>query len=108
MPFIDPKTLPAKEIAKGIKIRVAWGDKLMISFVDFEPNALVPRHRHPHEQMGIGLEGEFEFVIGDEKKIIRPGDSYYIPSNMEHSSRTYDKPAKALDIFTPPREEYKR
>ena len=31
MPFIDPKNLAEKEIFPGIKIRVSWGDKTMMS-----------------------------------------------------------------------------
>jgi len=56
--------------------------------------------------MGMGLEGEFELVIGDEARIIRAGDSYCIPSNASHSARSINGPARALDIFHPVREHY--
>ena len=107
MPFVDWKSKTGKQIAPGIKIRTAWGEKIMMSFLDFAPNSSVPRHSHPHEQMGTVLKGEVEFVIGKERKIVSEGDAYLIPSNVEHSARSLDKEALALDIFSPPREEYK-
>jgi mannose-6-phosphate isomerase-like protein (cupin superfamily) len=109
MPFFDiPATAP-QSLAPGITIRTAWGDRIMLSFLDFEhEGAAVPLHHHQHEQMGMGLTGEFRLVIAGEERIIRAGDVYLIPSDVEHSATAVGGPARALDIFSPPREEYKR
>jgi mannose-6-phosphate isomerase-like protein (cupin superfamily) len=108
MPHFDiPSTVP-QVVAPGIRIRTAWGERIMLSFLDFESaGATVPLHRHDHEQMGMGLEGEFELVIGGEARLIRAGDVYLVPSGVEHSATAVGGPARALDIFSPPREEYK-
>lgn len=80
----------------------------MLSFVHFErADALVPTHQHPHEQAGVGIEGEFELVIDGDARIIRAGDSYLIPGGTPHSARSVNGPARALDVFSPPREDYK-
>jgi quercetin dioxygenase-like cupin family protein len=108
MPFFDLSQQPTRELFPGVTITTAWGDEIMLSFVTFDrADALVPTHHHPHEQAGMGLEGEFELIIGDEAKIIRKGDSYVIPGNTPHSARSVNGPAKALDIFHPVREDYK-
>jgi quercetin dioxygenase-like cupin family protein len=108
MPFFDIDAAAPKQISPGITIRTVWGDRIMLSFLTFEAEgATVPRHRHHHEQMGMGLEGEFRLVIGEEEQIVRPGDAYLIPSNVEHSATAVGGPARALDIFSPPREEYR-
>jgi unsaturated pyranuronate lyase len=108
MPFFDLSEQPSKTIFPGVTITTAWGDAIMMSFVQFEyGNAVVPEHRHPHEQMGMGLEGEFELVIDGEARVIRAGDSYWIPSNVPHRARSINGPARALDIFHPIREEYR-
>jgi quercetin dioxygenase-like cupin family protein len=108
MPFFDLSQQPTHDIFPGVSITTAWGDRLMMSFVQFDrADAVVPVHSHPHEQMGMGLEGEFELIIDGEAKIIRAGDSYCIPSNVPHSARSVSGPARALDIFNPPREDYK-
>ncbi len=105
--FIDPKTLPSKEIAPGTQIRVAYGDKIMLSFVEIKPGSLVPMHSHPHEQGGVCLEGSFEFTIGGETRIVRKGEGWMIPGGVMHSARGLDGEAYVLDIFYPHREEYK-
>jgi quercetin dioxygenase-like cupin family protein len=80
----------------------------MMSFVQFErADALVPTHHHPHEQMGMGLEGEFELTIAGETQVIRAGDAYLIPSNVPHSARSINGPARALDLFHPVRDDYR-
>src|SRR5256885_10338192 len=108
MPFFDLNNQPSKTIFPGVTITTAWGESLMMSFVHFEcADALVPTHSHPHEQMGMGLEGEYELVIDGEARIIRPGDSYWIPGGTPHRARSVGGPARALDIFHPVREEYK-
>ncbi|MFQ5846285.1 MAG: cupin domain-containing protein [Candidatus Methylomirabilales bacterium] len=105
--FPDLDNAPEKEITRGVKIRVAWGDKLMLSRVILEPGATVPMHSHPHEQAGIVLEGEFDFTIGTETRRVKAGDVYFIPGGVTHGCLACTGRAIALDIFTPPREEYK-
>ena len=105
--FIDVDKLESKQIAEGARIRVAYGEKVMMSYVNIDANSVIPEHSHPHEQMGTFLEGEAEFTIGDEKKIVKQGEAYLVPSNVKHKVVTSDKPVLALDIFSPPREEYK-
>jgi quercetin dioxygenase-like cupin family protein len=108
MPFFDLSQQPTRELFPGVTITTAWGDRVMLTYVHFDrADALVPTHQHPHEQMGLGLEGEFELIIGDEARLIRPGDSYLIPGNTPHSARSVGGPARALDVFSPPREDYK-
>ncbi len=105
--FFKPNEREPKEVFSGVTIRTIWGEHIMLSFVHFEPHAFVPPHSHPHEQMGVLLEGEIEFTIGNETKILRKGDCWWVPSNVVHSVRNLDKPSLALDIFHPVRDEYK-
>jgi len=93
-------------IGPGIDIFTAAGDGIMLSLVEFRPGAVVELHSHPHEQMGMLLEGELTFLIGDEKHVLGPGDIWRIPGNVEHSAIAGEGPVKALDVFHPIREEY--
>ena len=107
MPFFDLKEQPSRTIFPGVTITTAWGEHLMMSFVLFDfAGATVPTHQHPHEQMGMGLEGEFELTIGNETRTIRPGDSYLIPSNVPHSAKSVTPITRVIDIFHPVREDY--
>jgi quercetin dioxygenase-like cupin family protein len=104
--FCDLDNREAKEIVPGIHIRTFWGNEMLLSIVDFAPNAVVPTHSHPHEQAGTVLSGEFELTIDGEARWVKPGDTYIIPGGVEHSGRSGDTPARALDIFSPVREDY--
>jgi len=105
--FIEWGGLSAKVIAPGAQLRVAWGEKIMLSYVELAPGGKVPLHSHPHEQGGICLEGEMEFTIGDETRTIKRGESWMIPGGVTHAVRALEQGAVALDIFSPPREDYK-
>ncbi|RMF85644.1 MAG: cupin domain-containing protein [Nitrospinota bacterium] len=107
MEFIDLNAIPAKQLREGIVARIVSGEKLMMAFMDLQPHLSDMPHHHPHEQCGVVLEGEMELTVGEQKKLLKAGDTYFIPSNVPHAGRTYDKPARVLDIFSPPREEYR-
>jgi len=94
-------------LAPGVMLRPMWGDKVMMSVVEVAPKAVVPNHTHPHEQAGLVLQGEFEFTIGGETKWMKQGEAYIIPGGVAHSLVGLDGWSLILDIFSPPREEYK-
>lgn len=107
MPFFVIDDQPEKGIFEGTRIRTLHGEKLMMSFVTLQPQSVVAEHSHPHEQMGMVLEGTFELTIDGESQVLKKGDAYLIPSNVKHSARSLGASAVALDIFSPPREDYK-
>ena len=94
-------------IFPGVDIFTAAGENLMLSLVEFEPHAVVEMHQHSHEQMGLLLEGELEFIIGDERHVLKPGQMWRIPGGVSHSAIAGDQPVKALDVFHPIREDYR-
>jgi quercetin dioxygenase-like cupin family protein len=53
------------------------------------------------------LEGELEFIIAGESRLLHPGEIYMIPGGVEHMVRVGDSPAKVLDVFSPVREDLK-
>ena len=105
--FYDSSSMERQELAPGVNLRVMWGEKVMMSMVEISPNSVVPNHSHPHEQAGIVVQGEFDMTIGGETKRLKVGDAYVIPGGIEHSLVANDGWSLALDIFSPPREEYK-
>ena len=107
MPFTNVDSLVPLHLMEGVELKVAWGEHVMMSFVTFEPDGVVPEHHHPHEQMGTVMDGAFELVIDGEAKVVRRGDVYHIPSDVPHSARGIGQPAVALDIFSPVREDYR-
>lgn len=100
------KALPSREIARGVTIKPLAGDHVMLNYVEFATNAEVPTHSHPHEQLGLMIEGELDLWIGNERRTLRPGDTYVIPGGIPHGARTAQSSALILDVFYPLREDY--
>lgn len=104
--FPTPDECARHTIFPGVHIRTCAADKMMVSVVDLEPHSVVEEHAHPHEQVGLLLSGRVRFTIGEEEKVLGPGDVWCIPGGVKHKVVALDEPARAIDIFTPVREEY--
>jgi quercetin dioxygenase-like cupin family protein len=105
--FPTPEELGRHTIFPGVHIRTAACERTMMSLVDLEPHAVVTEHSHPHEQVGLVLQGRLIFVIGGEERTLGPGDMFRIPGNVPHRVTALDEPVKVLDLFCPVREEYR-
>jgi quercetin dioxygenase-like cupin family protein len=105
--FPEPSECAAHTIFPGVQIRTCAADKMMLSVVEIAPRAVVEEHAHPHEQVGMVLQGRAVFVIGGEEKTLNAGDLYRIPGGVRHKVRALDEPVRALDVFNPPREDYR-
>jgi quercetin dioxygenase-like cupin family protein len=105
--YVDWTQVEAREIFPGVFAQVAYGEKIMLSRVAFTPNLDVPLHDHPHEQFGFVESGEATFIIGGDERLLRAGDYYAIPGGISHEVHAGPDGAVCMDIFSPPREEYK-
>ncbi len=105
--FLAPEEGSRHQIFPGVTIRTAAGRAMMLSMVNFEPEAVVTDHSHPHEQMGVLISGRLEFTIGDVTRILGPGDQWRIPGGVPHEVKALDEPAVALDVFHPIRDDYR-
>jgi len=107
MYFYNPKERQPKELVPGINARTFWGENMLIAVVDLDPNSHLPRHSHPHEQVGTVIQGQMKLTVDDETRTLQPGDVYVIPGGVEHEAYTLDEAVKIIDVFSPVREEYK-
>jgi quercetin dioxygenase-like cupin family protein len=108
MPFVDWREARRIDLGPGVRIRTAHAERILLSLVEIDAGAVVPPHAHPHEQAGIVLEGRLELTAGGERRILEPGGAYIIPGGVVHSARAVDGPCRALDVFSPVREDYAR
>ena len=92
------------EVTPGLRFQPILGTNLMANFVTFEPNTEAPLHWHDEEQISLVIEGEFEFEVGGQKKVVRRGEAVLIPPNVPHAARTFDSTCLEIDIFNPPRQ----
>ncbi len=105
--FVDQATCARHTIFPGVEIYTTSTERLMLSLVELQPHAVVEEHSHPHDQMGLLLEGELDFTIGGQRQTLRPGQMWRIPGGVKHTCVAGAAGAKALDVFHPVRQEYR-
>ncbi|MCG6910213.1 MAG: cupin domain-containing protein [Deltaproteobacteria bacterium] len=98
--------LNSKNLAPGIDIKPLNGKKGSMVFFYLAPGTDIPEHTHPHEQIGTVLKGSLELTIGDEKKVVKAGDAWCIPSDVAHKAHCLDAATEVLEFFAPVREDY--
>lgn len=104
--FLTKADCSRHTIFPGVEIFTMAGARMMASLVEFQPGAVVEQHSHPHEQMGMVLEGRAHFFVGDEDRVLGPGDLYRIPGGIPHRVVAVEGVVRALDFFQPVREDY--
>lgn len=96
-----------RELAPGVRMDPLFGEGAMLNLLDFAPGARVPAHSHPHEQLGMVVDGELVLAIAGVEHRLGPGDAYQIPGGVEHAAWTGAAACRVLDVFQPVREEYR-
>ena len=102
-----PEEIAPKVLAPGVTAKIASGERMMFSLVTLAPDAVVPTHTHPHEQMGMLVSGTMEFTIEGETRLFSGNEMYFVPGGVPHGVKAGPGGALALDAFSPPREEYR-
>ncbi len=96
-----------RNLAEGVSTRIFPGDQAMLSVVRLEPGSSSDEHSHPQEQWGVILEGGGVRIQDGKEYIVSAGDFWRTPGDIVHAFRAGSNGAKLLDIFSPPRDEYR-
>ena len=103
--WINEET-PWEEVQEGLSRQIMGYDgKIMLVKAKFETGAVGNLHKHYHSQVTYVESGEFKMKIGDEERIIKGGDSFYIPPHVMHGC-VCTKPGVLIDVFSPAREDF--
>ncbi len=98
---------PAISGGKGVETRTVVGEGAMLNLTSMCPDAKIEPHRHPHEQVGIVLEGNVRLTVDGAEHALNPGHAYQIAGGSEHSLLAGPRGARLVDTFHPLREEYR-
>jgi quercetin dioxygenase-like cupin family protein len=79
----------------------------MLNLVTLEPDAILPLHSHPHEQIGFVISGIEILDIGGTEYRLGPNSVYVIPGGVEHSGRGGPEGCILIDVFDPVRDDYR-
>ena len=105
--FLRFDDVRAFELVEGVVGRPLFGERAMINLIEFEPNAVVPAHSHPHEQLGFVLRGVQVLIVDGVEHALGPMEAYVLPGGVEHAARAGAEGATVVDVFQPVREDYK-
>jgi len=95
------RELPKAKISlEGVQAWIAQGTEIQIAFFEIEPIGIVPPHSHS-AQYGFVIQGEMLLTIGNETKLYKRGDSYYIPEGVVHSAE-FKTFCRIMDFFAEP------
>ena len=98
----------SRTLADGLETRIFPGQNVMLSVVRIGPNKSGEVHSHPQEQWGVLLEGSGVRTQDSVEHEVQVGDFWQTPGDMLHSFLAGSEGAVVLDIFSPPREEYRQ
>lgn len=104
--YIENDELQWEQVDTGVQRKImSYDDRLMLVKVLFETGGIGTLHQHPHTQISHVESGVFEVEIGDEKKVLKAGDAFYIPPNVIHGAVCLQA-GVLIDVFSPMREDF--
>ena len=106
MIFISLDGLSAVEPFRGFMGTFLHSEEMTVATWEISAGSPFPEHSHPHEQIMMILEGEFELTVEDETELMRPGIVAIIPSDNKHSGTALTD-CRVIDVFHPVREDYR-
>jgi quercetin dioxygenase-like cupin family protein len=84
-PFRTWNGVEATEFVDGVRLHAIGGEQVLLCRVTYAPGTTVARHAHEHtEQLMAIVDGEVEMTIGEETKVLRPGDVVVVNRGLEH------------------------
>lgn len=93
-------------LVQGISGRAIFGERSMVSVVEFDPDAAAQLHSHPQEQVGVVTRGEQVLVIDGSTYRLVEGDAYFIPGGVPHSAVAGPEGCTCIEAFQPIRQDY--
>jgi quercetin dioxygenase-like cupin family protein len=105
--LVDLETVAPFDVwGEAVRARRIEGERLTFAVVELAPNAVVPEHRHPQEQLGMVITGTVRFRIDDEIRDLGPGGTWRILSDHPHQVTAGPQGAVVIDTFAPIRSDW--
>lgn len=94
------------ELLSGVRLKsLVHGASTHLTEVRFVKGAMVPEHRHPHEQTGYLVSGSLRFFGDGEDTVVSPGDCWNFASDVPHGAEALAD-SVVIEVFSPIREDY--
>lgn len=98
---------PVERLSAGIGRQLLNTGRMTVARVLLDRGAVVPEHRHDHEQVATVLEGRLRFVVDGEELEVGPGESVPLAPGVPHAVEALEE-SVVLDVFAPVRDDWLR
>lgn len=86
---------------------LASGKRVSMRLWEEEPGDPKPPARRDYETVGYVVAGAAELRLGEQRVVLRAGDSWVVPAQTEHAYRVLE-PLTAVEATAPPAEVHGR
>jgi quercetin dioxygenase-like cupin family protein len=78
------------------------GEQAVFEQQGFTPEGGPPLHLHPYQdEFFYIIEGEYLFQVGDDKYRMMPGDTIFLPRNVQHAFVQLKEKGKVIVSYMP-------
>ncbi|MGH2851602.1 MAG: cupin domain-containing protein [Solirubrobacteraceae bacterium] len=105
--FDELSSIRPRVVWDGMIARPVHGERLTLAVVELDADMELPEHHHANEQLGLVLQGSVELRVGDETRMLGPGETWRFAPHAPHSGRAGPDGAVVVDAFSPPREDWR-
>jgi quercetin dioxygenase-like cupin family protein len=104
--FVHDEDLTWETVGEGLRRKImSYDNNVMMVKVAFEKGAVGSLHSHYHTQISYVESGAFEITIEGKTKVLKQGDTYYIPPHIVHGAVALEA-GVLVDVFAPFREDF--
>jgi quercetin dioxygenase-like cupin family protein len=104
--YIFENNIEWEVIQEGVRRKVlGFDDNLMMTLVEFKKYTRGHLHNHSHRQVSYIVNGSFEVQIDNETKLLKKGDSFFVPPSVKHGVVALED-ALLVEVFSPSREDF--
>ena len=85
--------------------RLIMGQQQELLWARFDPGSTYRMHSHPYEQMSVIIQGRMKLTVGEEVRVVGPGDMWHALPNVPHGGEILgDEMLIFIDVYSPPSE----
>ena len=107
MPLHEWNRIPKEQMNPLFARQVIHGETMTIARLQLSKGCAVPEHSHHNEQISMVETGAIRFTLAGEEVIVKGGEALSIPPNVPHSATALED-TFVIDLFSPPRDDWKR
>lgn len=107
MQIYEWNQIEKEQLNPRVARQVIHGDTMTVARIYLAKGCLVPEHSHHNEQISMLEQGRLRFVIEGREQVVKAGEVLRIPPHIPHSAEALED-SIAVDLFSPPREDWQR